>query len=136
MASTYAPIGMSSLTCSLVSTMTGTGVLPFRSPAADGSAIRTAVVFLGPDATGSYGRREGIRSALRSWTPAIGAACRTPRSKESGDRYALTQRAVREAPRAPQTPVAGSICTDSPQPQAAVWFGLLNTNCAESFSIL
>ena len=34
------------------------------------------------------------------------------------------------------TPVAGSICTDSPQPQADVWFGLLNTNCAASLSTL
>jgi len=37
---------------------------------------------------------------------------------------------------APETSVAGSIWTDSPQPQAAVWFGLLNTNCAASFSTL
>ena len=30
----------------------------------------------------------------------------------------------------------GLSCTDSPQPQAEVWFGLLNTNCADSFSVL
>ena len=30
----------------------------------------------------------------------------------------------------------GVSCTDSPQPQAEVWFGLLNTNWAESFSVL
>ena len=31
---------------------------------------------------------------------------------------------------------AGLSCTDSPQPQADVWFGLLNTNWVESFSDL
>src|SRR5262249_46575828 len=31
---------------------------------------------------------------------------------------------------------AGLSWTDSPQPQAEVWFGLLNTNCAESLSVL
>ena len=31
---------------------------------------------------------------------------------------------------------AGVNCTLSPQPQAEVWFGLLKTNCAESFSVL
>src|SRR5262245_62631431 len=30
----------------------------------------------------------------------------------------------------------GLSLTDSPQPQAEVWFGLLNTNCAESLSVL
>src|SRR5690349_17764014 len=40
-------------------------------------------------------------------------------------------------PREPRQPLfAGVNCTDSPQPQAEVWFGLLNTNCAESFSVL
>jgi hypothetical protein len=33
-------------------------------------------------------------------------------------------------------PVAGSSCTDSPQPQAAVWFGLLNTNWAANLLTL
>jgi hypothetical protein len=32
--------------------------------------------------------------------------------------------------------VAGSSWTDSPQPQAEVWLGLLNTNWAESLSVL
>jgi len=32
--------------------------------------------------------------------------------------------------------LAGVSCTDSPQPQAEVWFGFLNTNWAESFSVL
>ena len=32
--------------------------------------------------------------------------------------------------------LAGVSCTDSPQPQAEVWFGLLKTNCADSFSTL
>jgi hypothetical protein len=31
---------------------------------------------------------------------------------------------------------AGLSCTDSPQPQADVWFGLLNTNWAASLSVL
>ena len=31
---------------------------------------------------------------------------------------------------------AGFSCTDSPQPQAPVWFGLLKMNCAESYSSL
>ena len=31
---------------------------------------------------------------------------------------------------------AGLSCTDSPQPQAEVWFGLLKTNCADSLSVL
>lgn len=31
---------------------------------------------------------------------------------------------------------AGSIWTDSPHPQAPVWFGLLNTNCEENLSVL
>ena len=31
---------------------------------------------------------------------------------------------------------AGVSCTDSPQPQAPVWFGLLKMNCADSFSVL
>jgi hypothetical protein len=31
---------------------------------------------------------------------------------------------------------AGVSATDSPQPQADVWFGLLNTNCAASLSTL
>src|SRR6185312_5527829 len=35
---------------------------------------------------------------------------------------------------AAQASVAGLIDTLSPQPQAAVWFGLLNTNRAPSFS--
>ena len=30
---------------------------------------------------------------------------------------------------------AGVSSTDSPQPQAEVWFGLLNTNCEDSLSI-
>src|SRR6516164_11629579 len=34
------------------------------------------------------------------------------------------------------SPAAGSSCTDSPQPQAEVWLGLLKTNCAESLSTL
>ncbi len=32
--------------------------------------------------------------------------------------------------------LAGVSCTDSPQPQAEVWFGLLKTNWADSFSAL
>jgi len=32
--------------------------------------------------------------------------------------------------------LAGSSWTDSPQPHAAVWFGLLKMNCADSFSTL
>lgn len=32
--------------------------------------------------------------------------------------------------------VAGVSCTDSPHPHALVWFGLLNTNWADSFSVL
>lgn len=35
---------------------------------------------------------------------------------------------------APNQSWAGVICTLSPQPQADVWFGLLNTNRAPSFS--
>ena len=31
---------------------------------------------------------------------------------------------------------AGARLTNSPQPQAPVWFGLVNTNCEESFSVL
>jgi hypothetical protein len=33
-------------------------------------------------------------------------------------------------------PLAGVSCTDSPQPQADVWFGLLKTNWADNFSVL
>ncbi len=36
----------------------------------------------------------------------------------------------------PAASFAGVSCTDSPQPQADVWFGLLNTNCADNFSVL
>jgi diguanylate cyclase len=36
----------------------------------------------------------------------------------------------------PASNCAGSSCTDSPQPHAEVWLGLLNTNCAESLSTL
>ncbi len=32
-------------------------------------------------------------------------------------------------------PAAGTMVTLSPQPQASVWFGLLNTKRAESFSV-
>ncbi len=32
--------------------------------------------------------------------------------------------------------VAGLSCTDSPQPQAPVWFGLLNTKVADILSTL
>ena len=36
-----------------------------------------------------------------------------------------------------RTPLAGaSFSCTSPQPQAEVWFGLLNTNCEDSFSVL
>jgi len=31
---------------------------------------------------------------------------------------------------------AGVSCTDSPQPQAPVWFGLLKMNCADILSAL
>ena len=30
---------------------------------------------------------------------------------------------------------AGARLTDSPQPQEPVWFGLVNTNCEDSFSV-
>jgi hypothetical protein len=40
------------------------------------------MIFLRPDGTGSYGRKTGISSALRSWA-SIWTPCRTPHLKEA-----------------------------------------------------
>ena len=66
------------------------------------------------------------------------AAKRSGRNRviSEADPRSRSRRRWRERAGAQCASAAGLSCTDSPQPQAEVWFGLLNTNCADIFSVL
>ena len=55
---------------------------------------------------------------------------------EGGEQFADVLGGHRRPPGYGWASAAGLSWTDSPQPQAPVWFGLLNTNWVESFSVL
>ena len=71
--------------------------------------------------------RSHLRAADRSHEAILGDASLSG----SAERCSLRVRRRLE----PQT-FAGVSCTDSPQPQAPVWFGLLKMNCADILSAL
>ncbi len=63
---------------------------------------------------------------------------RADRVKELDDRgcvHGVPRGAARSCQAVSASGLAGSIATDSPQPQADVWFGFSNTNCEANLSV-
>ncbi len=79
-------------------------------------------------------KRHGRNRVICEADPEADCRLRPLRRRAWRNRFGLECELRRAS--APASPLAGSICTDSPQPQAEVWLGLLKTNCAESLSIL